>query len=66
MSVEGKFREVTDEDMIALGERHGVPRMSLLLAQVRAAVDSWSQFAAQARLPAVVAARVAKDLRNRV
>jgi serine/threonine-protein kinase HipA len=61
LSVEGKFSEITDHDMIALGDRFGVPDMRGILADVGAAVSSWPEFAAKAGLRADAIARIGSD-----
>lgn len=51
MSVNGKFSEVTREDMITVARRFGIPGARGLLDEVAAAVSEWSRFAAKAGVP---------------
>jgi serine/threonine-protein kinase HipA len=50
MSVNGKFREITREDLLQEADRFGVRRPQSLLADVRAALDCWPTFAQEADL----------------
>jgi serine/threonine-protein kinase HipA len=61
MSVNGKFDAITREDLLVEADRFGVPRARGVLAEVRAAVGSWTEFANEAGLSRKVADRVAKD-----
>ena len=63
MSVNGKFDHIRRADLTAVGERFGVPRIPVLLEQVRDAIARWTDFAAQAGLPAGEADKVANDHR---
>jgi serine/threonine-protein kinase HipA len=62
MSVNQKFTGIFREDLLAVGDRFGVRKPELALSDVRAAVDSWSDFAGQANLSESLKDRVAKDL----
>lgn len=50
MSVNGKFAEVSKDDCLALANRFGVGEAPSILKQVREAVESWPDFAAQAKV----------------
>lgn len=45
MGVNGKFRDITREDLVKFGERHQVQRISAIISTVNDAVASWPQFA---------------------
>ncbi len=51
MSVNGRFDGITREDFLVVAERFGVRRPAALLADVRAATDSFAEFALQVGLP---------------
>lgn len=61
MSVNGKFHSITRVDLLAEADRYGVRRASDILADVRAALESWPSFAKDAGLSAATADRVAVD-----
>jgi serine/threonine-protein kinase HipA len=63
MGVNGKFKDITRDDMIVEAERFGVGRASDLLNEVRAALENWQPFAKEAGLSDSVVARVAEDFR---
>lgn len=63
MSVNGKFDRIGRADLVAVGDRFGVPRIPVLLDQVADAVAGWPGFADEAGLPAAEAAKVAADHR---
>jgi serine/threonine-protein kinase HipA len=63
MGVNGRFDDIRREDLLVEADRFGGRRATALLAEVRAAVDNWKAFAAEAELPAVTTDRVAKDFR---
>ena len=63
MSVNGKFDHIRRADLTAVGDRFSVPRIPVLLEQVTDAVARWTDFAAQAGLPAGEADKVATDHR---
>ncbi len=48
MSVNGKFNEITREDMLAEADRFGVGDAPKVLDEVRAAIARWPEFAAAA------------------
>jgi len=61
MSVNGKFQDITRVDLLEVADRFGVRKPQDALADVRAAVDNWSSFAADAGIPSSLRNRVAKD-----
>jgi serine/threonine-protein kinase HipA len=61
MSVNGKFREITRQDLLQDADRFGVRRPQALLADVRNALDSWPAFAEEAGLKPSTMDRVAAD-----
>ncbi|MGH9566157.1 MAG: hypothetical protein ACRD4I_09255, partial [Candidatus Angelobacter sp.] len=50
MSVNGKFKEIARDDLIAEAERFGVSRPADLLTDVRAALETWPTFSREAGL----------------
>jgi serine/threonine-protein kinase HipA len=63
LSVNGKFDEITRDDLLAEADRFLVPHRQEALADVRAAVENWPEFAQKAGLSNEVAERVARDFR---
>ena len=63
MSVNGKFKDITRTDLLAEADRFGVRRSNDLLADVRAAVENWTNYAREAGLSHAVSKRVAGDFR---
>jgi serine/threonine-protein kinase HipA len=63
MSVNGKFDAITRDDLLAEADRFLVPYRKEALADVRAAVDNWPEFAKKAGLSNAVTERVGKDFR---
>ena len=63
MSVNGKFENITREDMLVEAERFSVSRPKDLLGEVRAALGNWPAFAQQAGLSVDASSRVAADFR---
>jgi serine/threonine-protein kinase HipA len=61
MSINGKFQGITREDLLADGDRFGVRRPREILSDVRAALDNWSAFAAEAKMEDSLRDRVARD-----
>ncbi|HKV91709.1 MAG TPA: type II toxin-antitoxin system HipA family toxin [Candidatus Angelobacter sp.] len=61
MSVNGKFENITREDLLAEADRFSIPGRKNALADVRAALESWPEFATTAGLSKAVANGVAKD-----
>lgn len=63
MSVNGKFSEITREDLLEEGDRFMVRRPRDLIADVRAAVENWPAHAKAAALRESTRDRVAVDFR---
>jgi serine/threonine-protein kinase HipA len=63
MSVNGKFDDITKEDLLVEADRFGVRRAKDLLADVRNVIGDWQVYATEAKLGAVTANRVFKDFR---
>ena len=61
MSVNGKFQDITRIDLLEVADRFGVRKPQDALADVRASVDNWSSFAADAGIPSSLRDRVALD-----
>jgi serine/threonine-protein kinase HipA len=63
MSVNGKFENITREDMLLEAERFSVSRPKNLLEQVQGALKVWPEFAREAGLGDSALSRVAADFR---
>jgi len=63
MSVNGRFDEITRDDMLEEGDRFMVRRPKDLIRDVRAALDNWSTHAQEATLSESTRDRVAADFR---
>ncbi len=63
MSVNGKFRDITRDDLMREADRFGVRRSQDLLSDVSAALANWREYAKNAGLPAASRDRVAADFR---
>jgi serine/threonine-protein kinase HipA len=63
MSVNGKFNDITRDDLLRDADRFGVRRPKDLLADVRAALENWPSFAKQVGLSNTTSDRVAADFR---
>jgi serine/threonine-protein kinase HipA len=63
MSVNGKFENITRQDMLMEAERFSVSRPKDLLDEVRAALEGWPRFAKEAGLSNDSSRRVAADFR---
>lgn len=61
MSVNGRFNDITRDDLLAVADRFGVRRPKDLLADVRAALANWTASAKQAGTSATTSDRVAAD-----
>jgi serine/threonine-protein kinase HipA len=61
MSVNGKFEQITRQDLLLEADRFGVRRPLDLLANVRAVLDNWTQYAEEAAVPDEIATRIAAD-----
>jgi serine/threonine-protein kinase HipA len=63
MGVNGKFDDITREDLMAVAKRFGVVGARDALVQVRAAVGRWMAFADETGLGGIEAHAVAADHR---
>jgi serine/threonine-protein kinase HipA len=63
MSVNGKFENITRDDMLLEAERFSVSRPKNLLDEVHTALEGWSGFAREAGLGLPASSRVASDFR---
>ncbi|HEV2616012.1 MAG TPA: type II toxin-antitoxin system HipA family toxin [Candidatus Acidoferrales bacterium] len=63
MSVNGKFEDITREDLLVEADRFSVRRAKDLLADVRGVLENWTSYANEARLGMATTARVSKDFR---
>jgi serine/threonine-protein kinase HipA len=61
MSVNGRFKDITRDDLMTVAVRFGVVGPRALLADVRAALDSWPAHAGAAGVPSSELERVAQD-----
>jgi serine/threonine-protein kinase HipA len=63
MSVNGKFHDITRDDLLEDADRFGVRRPKDLLVEVRAALENWPSVARQSGLSNTASERVAADFR---
>lgn len=63
MSINGKFEDITREDLLVEADRFGVRRAKDLLADVRGVLENWTSYANEAKLRMATAGRVSKDFR---
>jgi serine/threonine-protein kinase HipA len=63
MSVNGKFDDITREDIVVEADRFGVGRPSDRLNEVHTALGNWPRFAKEAGLSDSTSDRVAADFR---
>lgn len=59
MSVDGRFRDIGRADVMAVADRHLVPRASAVVDEVRAAINRWPSFADEAGVAPSAAASMA-------
>jgi serine/threonine-protein kinase HipA len=62
MSVNGKFEDITTDDLYAVGERNDVPGYRKIVRQVRDAVGGWLEFAGAAELDDSTAKNIESDI----
>jgi serine/threonine-protein kinase HipA len=62
MSVNGRFVDITLDDLRAMGDRHEVPGIEAVLGEVAAAIAHWRDFAGLAGVDATTTSRIAQDL----
>jgi serine/threonine-protein kinase HipA len=63
MSVNGKFQGITRDDLLEDADRFSVRKPREILAQVRAALENWPEFALQAGMETSLRDRVTSDFR---
>jgi serine/threonine-protein kinase HipA len=51
LAVNGKFRDIQIADLLADADRFGIGSAKRVIAEVRAAIERWHEFAAEASLP---------------
>jgi serine/threonine-protein kinase HipA len=64
MSVNGKFEDITIDDLLSVADRFAVPEATSGLRDVLAATDSWGGFAREAGVPTARIDEVAIDLKT--
>jgi len=62
MSVNGKFSDITLDDLRVLGDRHDVPGIESALRDVRVAIATWPEVAAESGVDRNTVAKVSDDL----
>jgi serine/threonine-protein kinase HipA len=62
MSVNGRFVDITLEDLRIMGDRHEVPGVESVLREVADAIGHWRDFAAEAGVDGATTAQIATDL----
>jgi serine/threonine-protein kinase HipA len=62
MGVNGKFQDIARADLLEVADRFGVRRPQDALADVRAALDNWSNFSKDAGISLSLSDKVAHDL----
>jgi serine/threonine-protein kinase HipA len=63
MSVNGKFKDISQSDLLAEAERFGIGTAPRVIDQVRAAIEQWPGFAQRAGLPPAPTRNIAAQLR---
>ena len=63
MSVNGKFEDITREDLLVEADRFSVRRAKDLLTDVRGVLENWTRYANEAKLGMTATGRVSKDFR---
>lgn len=61
MSVNGRFKDITRDDLMTVADRFGVVGARALLSDVRSALDSWPDHGRAAGVPASEVGRMAQD-----
>ncbi|BDZ50959.1 hypothetical protein GCM10025867_32000 [Frondihabitans sucicola] len=62
MSVDGRFHDIERADVMAVADRHLVPRASAVVDEVREAVAGWRGYADRAGLTRASADRMAEAM----
>lgn len=63
MGVNGRFDDISRLDLLAVADRFLVPSAKVLLKEVKAAVDDWPKYAAEAEVPHPRMTEITKDFR---
>lgn len=63
MAVDGKFAEITRNDLMGFADKFGIERASRIISDVRDAVGSWTEFADTAGVPAAAREEIAATIR---
>ncbi|MEE8724486.1 MAG: type II toxin-antitoxin system HipA family toxin [Bifidobacterium crudilactis] len=66
MSVNGKFRDIGYDDIMAVADLFEVERTAPVLQEIRDALDSWKQFAATAGVPVTQSDVIARQFHTEV
>ena len=64
LGVNGRFDDIRREDLLAVGDRFGVPGAKAILAETSAALGRWGEFARQAGVPPEKEREIAADFRR--
>jgi serine/threonine-protein kinase HipA len=62
MSVNGKFKNITVEDLLAEAKRFGIGSAPRVIREVRAAIQNWQGFAMQAGVPEAQLQAIAEQI----
>jgi serine/threonine-protein kinase HipA len=62
MSVNGRFSEISLDDLRAMGDRHDVPGIERALREVAEAIDTWPEVSAESGVDDVTTEKIADDL----
>jgi serine/threonine-protein kinase HipA len=62
MAVNGKFEDIANEDLYAVGERNHVPGYKSVVSEVREVVEAWPQFASEAEVDDETTKLIATDI----
>lgn len=61
MSVNGKFKDITEADLMIMANRFNIGTPVRIIEQVRAALRRWPEFAAKARVPSAIVAAIGRQ-----
>ncbi len=61
MSVNGKFKDVTEADLLAMANRFGVGTPAPIIERVRGALRRWPEFAAKAGVPSAITEEIGRQ-----
>jgi serine/threonine-protein kinase HipA len=62
MSINGRFKNITREDLMAEASRFSIGTAPKIIEQVKAAISRWREFGTQANMPQKEIDRIAADL----